>query len=117
MSEINVQLKNGPSAQIPAPVTVGEALKKLDRDLAKQALAARVNGREVDLAFTLDAQQNGDAIQDRTGPAADAAKVWMCCVTRPRTCWRRRCSICFPEPSSASGRRCSTIRVTDFSTT
>ncbi|HEX5702097.1 MAG TPA: threonine--tRNA ligase [Pyrinomonadaceae bacterium] len=62
MSEINVQLNNGPAAQIPAPVTVGEALKKLDRDLAKQALAARVNGREVDLAHTIDAQANGDAI-------------------------------------------------------
>jgi len=63
MSEINVQLNNGPAAQMPAPVTVGEALKKLDRDLAKQALAARVNGREVDLAHTIDAQANGDAIK------------------------------------------------------
>ncbi|MGQ0762238.1 MAG: threonine--tRNA ligase [Acidobacteriota bacterium] len=63
MSEINVQLNNGPAAQIPAPVTVGEALKKLDRDLAKQALAARVNGREVDLAHTIDAQRPGDAIK------------------------------------------------------
>src|SRR5688572_14085140 len=63
MSEINVQLNNGPAAQIPAPVTVGEALKKLDRDLAKQALAARVNGREVDLAHTIDAQANGDAFK------------------------------------------------------
>jgi threonyl-tRNA synthetase len=63
MSEVNVQLNNGPAAQISAPVTVGEALKKLDRDAAKQALAARVNGREVDLAFTLDAQPNGDAVR------------------------------------------------------
>jgi threonyl-tRNA synthetase len=42
---------------------VGEALKKLDRDTAKQALAARVNGREVDLAFTLTEQQNGEAVK------------------------------------------------------
>ena len=63
MSEINVQLNNGPAAQIPGPITVGEALKKLDRDLAKQALAARVNGREVDLAHTIEAQANGDAIK------------------------------------------------------
>ncbi len=61
MSEIKVQINDGVSAQIPAPVTVGEALKKLDRDLAKQALAARVNGREVDLAHTIDA--NGDAVK------------------------------------------------------
>src|ERR671938_123597 len=59
MSEINVQLGNGAQAQLPAPVTVAEALKKLDREAAKQALAARVNGREVDLAYTLEA--NGDA--------------------------------------------------------
>src|SRR6267143_3688097 len=63
MSEINVQLGHGPATQLPAPVTVGEALKKLDREAAKQALAARVNGREVDLAFTLDAQPNGEALE------------------------------------------------------
>jgi threonyl-tRNA synthetase len=63
MSEINVQLGHGPATQIPAPVTVGDALKKLDREAAKQALAARVNGREVDLAFTLDAQQDGEALE------------------------------------------------------
>ena len=62
MSEINVQLKGGATAQLPTPVTVAEALKRLDRDAAKQALAARVNGREVDLAFTLEAQ-NGEALQ------------------------------------------------------
>jgi len=62
MSDINVQINNGPAEQIAAPVTVGEALKKLDRDLAKQALAARVNGREVDLAHTIDARDNGDPV-------------------------------------------------------
>jgi threonyl-tRNA synthetase len=56
MSEISVQLASGASAQLQSPVTVAEALKKLDRDLAKQALAAKVNGRQVDLAFPLDAQ-------------------------------------------------------------
>src|SRR5437016_11718097 len=63
MSEINVHLNDGPVAQITAPVTVAEALKKLDRDLAKQALAARVNGREVDLAYSIEASENGDAIK------------------------------------------------------
>ncbi len=62
MNEINVQLKGGGVAQLPAPVTVAEALKRLDREAAKQALAARVNGREVDLAFTLDTP-NGDPVQ------------------------------------------------------
>ena len=63
MSEIRVQLKDGVSVQVPGSTTVAEALKKLDRDIAKQALAARVNGREVDLAYTLDSPTNGDAIR------------------------------------------------------
>jgi threonyl-tRNA synthetase len=55
MSEVNVQLKEGSQAvQVPAGVSVGEALKRLDRDAAKQALAAKVDGREVDLAFKLE---------------------------------------------------------------
>ncbi|HXD30491.1 MAG TPA: threonine--tRNA ligase [Pyrinomonadaceae bacterium] len=62
MSEINVQLKDGGSAQLAAPVTVGDALKQLDRDIAKQALAARVNGAEVDLAYTLESAGNGDPL-------------------------------------------------------
>ena len=62
MSELNVQLNGGPAAVLAGPITVGEALKQFDRDLAKQALAARVNGREVDLAYTLPEQQNGEAI-------------------------------------------------------
>src|SRR5919199_4580574 len=55
MSEVNVQLKDGPVAQVPASVTVGDALKQLDRDAAKRALAAKVNGQEVDLARPLEA--------------------------------------------------------------
>src|SRR5215467_4459300 len=62
MSEIKVQVNNGPAAAIPAPVTVAEALKKLDRDVAKQALAARVNGREVDLTYSIEAGENGEPI-------------------------------------------------------
>ena len=46
MSEINVQRKEGVAVPMPASSTVAEALKKLDRDLAKQALAAKVGGRE-----------------------------------------------------------------------
>src|SRR2546423_2106196 len=55
MSEVNVQLKDGPVAQVPASVTVGDALRQLDRDAAKRALAAKVNGQEVDLAPPLEA--------------------------------------------------------------
>ena len=63
MSEINVQLKDGAPIPMPASTTVAEALKKLDRDLAKQALAAKVGGREVDLTAPLEAlsQANGES--------------------------------------------------------
>jgi threonyl-tRNA synthetase len=60
MSEINVQLKEGAAVPMPASSTVAEALKKLDRDLAKQALAAKVDGREVDLTAPLEKIKNGE---------------------------------------------------------
>ncbi|HEX8136324.1 MAG TPA: threonine--tRNA ligase [Pyrinomonadaceae bacterium] len=63
MSEINVQIKDGARESVAAPVTVGEVLRKLDRDASKQALAARVNGREVDLTHRLDSSDNGDTIR------------------------------------------------------
>src|SRR3990172_500939 len=53
MSEIKVQLKDGLPVAVPASLTVAEALKKLDREVAKQALAARISGVEVDLAGQL----------------------------------------------------------------
>ncbi|HWS85476.1 MAG TPA: threonine--tRNA ligase [Pyrinomonadaceae bacterium] len=65
MSEISVQLEGGREAVVPAGATVAEAIKAADRDAAKQALAARVNGREVDLTYRLDASAagNGDAVK------------------------------------------------------
>jgi threonyl-tRNA synthetase len=64
MSEINVQLKGGQSARVPSGATVAEALKAVDRDAAKRALAAKVNGREVDLTFPLAAAaSNGQTVE------------------------------------------------------
>ncbi len=63
MSEINVQLNDGVSRPLAGPVTVAEALKQLDREVAKQALAARVNGTEVDLAFKLDTLSTGAPVR------------------------------------------------------
>src|SRR5205085_7482076 len=75
MSEVNVQLKDGQTVQVPASVTVGEALKQLDRDAAKQALAARVNGREVDLARPLAAlEANGDNTSVEIEPVLPATR-------------------------------------------
>src|ERR1051326_261182 len=64
MSEINVQLKGGQSAQVADSATVAEALKAFDRDAAKRALAAKVNGREGDLTFPLAAAaSNGGTVE------------------------------------------------------
>src|SRR5437764_4750827 len=64
MSEINVQVKGGQSAQVPSGATVSDALKAVDRDAAKRALAARGNGREVDLTYRLDeAASNGQTVE------------------------------------------------------
>ncbi|MGI8996831.1 MAG: threonine--tRNA ligase, partial [Pyrinomonadaceae bacterium] len=64
MSEVNVQLKDGAAAQVPASMSVAEALKQLDRDAAKQALAAKVNGHEVDLSRPLNSVNgNADTVQ------------------------------------------------------
>jgi threonyl-tRNA synthetase len=53
MSEINVKVGEN-SRSFPAPVSVAEALKSFDRDLIKKSLAAKVNGEEVDLSYTLE---------------------------------------------------------------
>ena len=64
MSEISVQLEGGREAVVPAGATVAEAIKAADRDAAKQALAAKVNGREVDLTYRLDeSAANGEPVR------------------------------------------------------
>jgi hypothetical protein len=89
MSEVNVQLKGGAAAQVPASASVAEALKRLDRDAAKQALAARVNGSEVDLAFKLDslAANGGAAEPVEIVPVLPGTREgWKSCATRRRIC-------------------------------
>jgi threonyl-tRNA synthetase len=59
MSEINVKI--GESVRsIPAPATVADAIKAVDRDALKRSLAAKVNGVEVDLNRELSG--NGEVI-------------------------------------------------------
>ena len=75
MSEINVQLKGGSPVPVPASATVAEALKKLDRDLAKQALAARIGGREVDLTAQLEAEESVVQIEPIVPQTRDGLEV------------------------------------------
>jgi threonyl-tRNA synthetase len=65
MSDINVQLKNGAAAQVPESSTVAEALKRLDRNLARQALAAKVRGIEVDLTAQFDSLARRLSVRER----------------------------------------------------
>src|SRR5438309_10265268 len=67
MNEINVQLKDGAVIPVPGSSTVAEALKKLDRDLAKRALAAKVRGLEVDLAQSLEAPRLRERVSELRG--------------------------------------------------
>jgi threonyl-tRNA synthetase len=48
MNELNVKF-GANERSIPAPATVADAIKAFDRDALKSALAAKVNGEEVDL--------------------------------------------------------------------
>ncbi len=48
MSELNVKFGENQKS-IAAPVSVADALKSFDRDAAKKAIAAKINGAEVDL--------------------------------------------------------------------
>lgn len=56
MSELNIKIGNDLLA-IPAPATVADAIKAYDRDALKSALAAKVNGEEVDLNRQLSSDE------------------------------------------------------------
>ncbi len=53
MSEISVTLPDGSSRRVPAGTTAGELAAGISPRLARAALAARVDGRLVDLAYPL----------------------------------------------------------------
>src|SRR5438477_3821858 len=61
MNDLDVQIKGVASGRIAAGSTVGEALERLAAAVATQALAAKVDGREVDLTFRLQ-PGDGDAV-------------------------------------------------------
>jgi threonyl-tRNA synthetase len=61
MSDIAIRVQGAAAGQVRAGCTVGEAIARFSSDVAAQALAARVDGREVDLAFRL-ARPAGDAV-------------------------------------------------------
>ncbi|HEY7161467.1 MAG TPA: threonine--tRNA ligase, partial [Acidobacteriota bacterium] len=57
MPEININI-NGVSKQVPAGTSVSELLKDQPEEVRKKALAAKFNGKEVDLSFPLNDSGN-----------------------------------------------------------
>ena len=74
MSELNVNL-NGIQRAIPAPATVADAIKAFDRDVLKSALAAKVNGEEMDLNRELSATDEVISIEPITVDTRDGLEV------------------------------------------
>lgn len=74
MSEINVKY-NGNERSIPAPATVADAIKAFDRDALKKALAAKVNGEEVDLNRELTATDEVLSIEPVTADSPDGLEL------------------------------------------
>ncbi len=71
-----MQVKLGENIQdIPAPATVIDALKALDRDVLKVSLAAKVNGEEVDLNRELTATDEVLSIEPITADSADGLEL------------------------------------------
>lgn len=74
MSELNVKFRDQHAA-IPAPATVIDALKALDRDALKGALAAKVNGVEVDLNRELDKSDDVMSIDLISADSTDGLEI------------------------------------------
>jgi len=74
MSELNVKFGDRQQA-ISAPATAIDAIKVFDRDVLKKALAAKVNGEEVDLNRELDATDEVLSIEVITSDTRDGLEV------------------------------------------
>src|SRR5687768_9573042 len=74
MSELNVKFGRDQRA-IPSPATVADAIKAFDRDALKNALAAKVNGAEVDLNKELTASDEVLSIEPITAETRDGLEL------------------------------------------
>ena len=74
MSELNVKYGEN-QRSIPAPATVLDALKALDRDVLKKTLAAKVNGEEVDLGSSLVATDEVISIEPIVADSRDGLEL------------------------------------------
>ncbi len=74
MSELNIKYGQDQRV-IPAPATVIDALKAIDRDVLKKSLAAKVNGEEVDLNHEITATDEIISIEPITVDSRDGLEV------------------------------------------
>jgi threonyl-tRNA synthetase len=74
MSQINVKIGEN-QRSIPAPATVADAIKAFDRDALKSALAAKLNGEEVDLNKELTGNGDDLSIEPITSNSRDGLEV------------------------------------------
>jgi threonyl-tRNA synthetase len=73
MSEISVTLPDGSSRQVPVGSTPADVAAGISPRLAKAAIAAVVDGRQVDLSFPLNSDARVELLTDR---GADALHVY-----------------------------------------
>ncbi len=74
MSELNVKFGESQKS-IAAPISVADALKAFDRDAAKKAIAAKLNGAEVDLNKQLTATDEALSIEPILPETRDGLEV------------------------------------------
>ena len=74
MSEIKVKIGQNERA-IPAPATVADAIKAIDRDVLKKSLAAKVDGNEVDLNRELPMNGHVYSIEPITADTREGLEV------------------------------------------
>lgn len=74
MSELNIKFGED-QRLIPAPATVADAIKAFDRDALKSAVAAKVNGADVDLNKSLDQTDEVLSIEPITLETRDGLEV------------------------------------------
>lgn len=74
MSELNFKYGDA-ERSIPAPATVADAIKAFDRDALKTALAAKVNGSEVDLNKQITSTDEVLSIETVTADSRDGLEL------------------------------------------
>ena len=80
MADITITLPDGSTREYASPTTAGDIAASIGRGLAKAAVAAKVDGEEVDLTRPIDHDADGRDRHRRHAPTGAR-----CCGTPPRT--------------------------------